>query len=188
MASFLTSMGSNATKRKGKYKISVPMFGPDEVKPFLREPIAEDERPCVGGCECYVHQIPGWPADRSLRALVLEGDMRHTGYCIICQFFLVYKFILDQMGKDPRRQFKPDPMGKGATQTQGYPVVVNDIQIKFGPGGYKPSMRMTDMDLKPIHGVIGPVMAPSLGYWDPYERDGVWWLSDDECHFPQPSP
>jgi hypothetical protein len=187
MSKFLTSAGSNASLRKGKYKVSVPMFGPEDVAPFLREPVAEDEYPCVGGSECYVHKIRGWPSDRSLRSLVLDGEMRHTGYCILCQFFLVCQIVLDQIGKDPRRQFEPDPANLGITHTQGYATVINDIQIRFGVGGYKPSMRFTEMDLKPICGVVGSIMAPQLGHFSPYEKDGIWWLSDEDCHFQTPS-
>lgn len=187
MASFLTSVGSNASTRKGKYKVSTPLMTPADVHPFLREPLAEGETPCIAGNLCYTHKIPGWPVGRKLRSLVLPGETRFTGYCIVCHDFLVYKFIIKQDQESPHRRFVDDPAGAGATQVQGYPAVVNDVQYLFGPGGYKPSIRMTQMDLKPIHGVVGQVKAPSLGHYAPYEEDGIWRLSDEACHFPSPS-
>lgn len=187
MTIFLTSIGSSASTRKGKCKTSVPVMGPADIRPFLREPLGKVERPCCAGSECYALAIRDWPADKLPRALVLPGETRQTGYCVICHDFLVSKFVLDQTKKDPRWRFTSDPCGTGATHAAGHPVTINEIQYLFGPGGFKPCLRMTEMDLKPIHGVVGSVIVPSLGHYHAYEEDGVWRLDDSERHFTSPS-
>lgn len=187
MTIFLTSIGSSASTRKGKCKTSVPVMGPEDIAPFLREPLGRTEKPCSAGSECYALGIRDWPADKLPRALVLPGETRQTAYCVICHDFLVSKFVLDQTKKDPRWRFTPDPCGTGATHAAGHPVTVNEIQYLFGPGGFKPCLRMTEMDLKPIHGVIGSVIEPSLGHFHAHEVDGVWHIDDSSRHFPSPS-
>lgn len=186
MSEFLSSVGCAST-RKGKYVLSVPIMAPEDIRPFLREPLAEGETACAAGVLCYARKVPGWPAGRNLRSLVLDGETRYPGHCVVCHDFLVYEFILKQDQEDPHRRFAPDPANTGATQTQGHPVVVNDIQYLFGHGGYKPSIRMTQMDLKPINGVIGQMRTPSLTHYAAFEEEGIWWLTDASCHFPTPS-
>jgi len=179
VTTFIEVMGSAPTLEHGEYSIpAIPMMDPATMKPYLREKVLEGERSCVSGSNCYVHQVIGWPLEKELVALTEKG------MCALCHDNFIYKVYLDQTSKDPRRRLVPDPNEGQLTYFWGTSGSINSVQYKFGPGGYKLSLRLCDSDLKPPTGVIGLPIVPSLGHFAPVEVDGIWTLDDTARHFP----
>lgn len=175
---FLENMGSAPSMTNGEYGVPpIPMMTPATIKPYLREPILEDEIPCVAGINCYVKQIDNWPEDKSLRAITPGG------YCALCHDFLVYKIVLDQTAKDPRWRLVPDPNEENLVCAWGSPASINSLQYKFGPGGFKRDLRLIDVDVAPVKGAIGCPIVPSKGHYCPFVKDGHWYLDDTVRHF-----
>lgn len=180
MTTFLEGMGSAPLIENGEYVVpDIPLMTPETIKPFLREPILENESACVANTQCYVNKVANWPEGTKLRA------MTPGGYCALCHDFLVYKMVVDQTSKHARWRLVPDPNKEELTYAWGSPASINAVQYSFGPGGFKRDLRLIDVDVAPIPGIIGCAIIPSIGHYSPYTYDEHWYLDDTERHFAQ---